>query len=149
MPLYQYLCGPCNLRFEAAGGSAAAAKPAACPRCSRPAPRAVPQNLRVAYNAQVSGVAPQNTGLTGVDASYDRVIGQHARQGWDAQRRRVADKRGILERNPGIRGEDIKRLPGKNTYEVMGAAERDQRRAAEPLAQAGREAVRDSSRSDP
>jgi putative FmdB family regulatory protein len=148
MPLYQYLCGECKLRFESVGGASNASQPAACPRCSRPAPRALPGSLRTAYSAQVSGIAPQNTGLSGVDTSYDRVIGQSARQGWDAQRLRLRDKHEILRRNPGASGEDLKRVPGRNVYEVMPVPERAMRRAAEPVAQVGREVVRGNPRSD-
>lgn len=149
MPLYQYLCASCRLRFEVVGGTSTASQPAACPKCAKPAPRALPGNLRMAYGAKVEGVAPQNTGLSGVDTNYDRVIGQSARQGWDAQRRRVADKREILRRNPGVVGEDLKRLPDRNLYEVMPAPERALRRAAEPVAQVGREVVRGRLGSDP
>ena len=142
MPLYQYRCEACRIRFEAAGSAARAAEPAACPGCSKPAPRALPGAPKMAYQAQAQGVGPQNTGLSGMDASYDRVIGQSAKQGWDAQRKRVADKRTILDTNPGARGEDIRRRPDNNQYEVMAPKDRGLHQAAQPLAQVGREAVR-------
>lgn len=95
----------------------------------------------MAYQAQAQGIGPQNTGMSGMDANYDRVIGQSARQGWDVQRRRVADKRALIGANPGVRGDDLKKMPGNNQYEVMPKPERALHHAAQPLAQAGRQAV--------
>lgn len=96
----------------------------------------------MAYAAEARGAGPQNTGMSGFDASCDRVIGQSAKQGWDVQRRRVGDKRAILGANPGVRGDDLKKLPGDNRYEVMAPPERALHEAAAPLAEAGRRAVR-------
>lgn len=142
MPLYQYLCPTCKLRFEKIGQAARSEDPAACPTCQRPAPRALGGAPRMAYQANTTGITPQNTGLTGVDSNYDRVIGQSAKAGWDVQRQRVADKRAVLRANPGLRGEDLKKMPSSGHYEPMPRPEQSLHKAAQPLASAGRKAVR-------
>lgn len=71
-----------------------------CPECESPSQILMPEAVNGFFNKGVTGPGPQNTGLSGLDAHIDRVIGTHAKQGWEAHDQRNADKRKALSGIP-------------------------------------------------
>ena len=47
MPIYEYLCEPCDNRFEKLRPISAAGQPSPCPRCGNCAPQAVTRTARI------------------------------------------------------------------------------------------------------
>lgn len=121
MALYTYQCGSCGLRFEKRVGMAERATQTC--QCGQTAQQAVPDDVGFTFNQPTSGIAPQNTGLSSVDASFDRVIAQDAAQRWETINKRDAVKRDVLRRNSGATSSDLSRNPD-GTYRVMKPQER-------------------------
>lgn len=81
---------------------------------------------------QLTGAAPQNTGVSGLDHNADRVIGRDARLRWNTVRKRVDRKRGVIARAPGATGFDLsKQIDGD--YRVMQPEERQAAESARDL----------------
>ena len=82
----------------------------------------MPEGVNGFFNKDVTGPVPQNTGIAGLDAHVDRVIGAHAKQGWEAHDKRAAEKRKTLGgvENPGAK--ELAKNPD-GTYRVMSAEE--------------------------
>lgn len=108
MPIYTYQCEECGLQFEGHTSMAKREDPRACPECGTSAKRTVPEEVSGHFNHEVSGPVPQNTGIAGLDADYDRVIAQHAQQGWSVIDQRVREKRRIMA-SEGVPGEQLSR----------------------------------------
>ena len=121
MPIYGFQCG-CGLRFDAAAPMKDNMKPKTCPDCGKEAPRALPKDVQGVFNQPVTGPVPQNTGVSQVDANIDRAIGRSAREGWQVQEQRTAEKRVIAEES-GARGPDLSRNPD-GSYRVLPKEER-------------------------
>ena len=122
MPIYKYLC-ECGLRFEAFNSASKHSDPRKCPDCEEMAPRLMPEGVTGMFKKEVTGPVPQNTGISGLDAHIDRTIGASAEQGWDEHGKRVADKKKVLEDNPGASGHDLSRTPDGD-WRVMKPEER-------------------------
>ena len=122
MPTYSYQCS-CGLRFEAHVPMRDHQKPRRCPQCGEDASRWVPDDVHGAFDAEVSGPIPQNTGASSVDTDYDRVIGTSAKQGWKVQERRYREKMEILQSQEGVEGADLSRNPD-GSYRVLDPKER-------------------------
>lgn len=123
MPTYEWLCQSCGLKFDANAKLADRAKPKKCPDCNQEAQSTVPSQVQGHFSKDVTGPGPQNTGIQGLDAHIDRVIGQSAKQGWDAAEARVQDKRQVLADNPGVTGHDLSKNPD-GSYRVLSSEER-------------------------
>lgn len=121
MPVYSYQCMSCGLRFEKRVGMADRAKQTC--QCGQTAQQAVPDDVGFSFNQPTVGITPQNTGLSSVDASYDRVIAQDAAQKWELVNKRDALKRDVLRQNPNATKQDLSRTPDGN-YRVMKPEER-------------------------
>jgi len=127
MPLYSYQCHSCGLRFEKRVGMAErASQPCVC---GQTAQQAVPDDVGFSFNQPTRGIAPQNTGLSSVDASYDRVIAQDAALRWDAHNKREALKREVLRQNPNATKGDLSRTPD-GSYRVLTPEQRKVNEAA-------------------
>ena len=123
MPTYEYQC-LCGLRFDGRSSLEDRSKAKTCPSCEEQAAPVVPSQVHGHFNHEVTGPGPQNSGIQGLDAHIDRVIGQSAKQGRDVINQRVHDKRQILANNPGLQGKDLsKNLDG--SYRVLKPEERD------------------------
>jgi putative FmdB family regulatory protein len=121
MPAYNYQCNFCGLRFEKRVSMAErAAQPCSC---GQTAQQMVPDDLGFTFNQPTSGIVPQNTGLSSVDVSYDRIIAQDAAQKWEMVGKRDSVKRDVLRRNPGATKADLSRMPD-DTYKVLKPEER-------------------------
>lgn len=125
MPLYTYQCASCGLRFEKRVGMAERSTQTC--QCGQMAQQSVPDDVGFSFNQPTSGLAPQNTGLSSIDASFDRVIAQDAAQKWEIVHKRDAAKRDVLRQNPEATKADLsKNLDG--SYRVM---KQQERKAAE------------------
>lgn len=123
MPTYEYLCQSCGLKFDGHAKLGEHSKPQECPSCGQQASSVVPSQVQGHFSKEVTGPGPQNTGIQGLDAHIDRVIGQSAKQGWDAAEARVKDKRQVLASNPGATGHDLSKQPD-GSYRVLTPDER-------------------------
>lgn len=83
----------------------------------------MPGTVNGFFKKEVTGPVPQNTGIHDLDTHIDRVVGQHAQQGWRAVEKRVGDKRKLIEANPGASGHDLSRNTD-GTYRIMAPDER-------------------------
>src|SRR3989344_4528759 len=122
MPLYEYQC-PCGLKFDERVPLKDRTKAQTCPSCGKEAPPVVPSQVQGHFSKDVTGPVPQNTGIQGLDAHIDRVIGQSAKQGWDVAEARVKDKQQVLVSNPGVTGHDLSKQPD-GSYRVLTPEER-------------------------
>lgn len=111
MPIYDFQCNECGLRFEQSVTFANRENPFPCHSCSQPANRLMPASVTGVFNKDVTGPVPQNTGIHSLDAHIDRTIGKSAAQGWTVQETRVADKREVLRQNPHASGHDLTQNP--------------------------------------
>ena len=138
MPIYEYTCQGCGLRFEKLRRVSDSDSPADCPSCNTGDARKVmsASNFAFAHNP-VGGPRPQNTGVHSIDYNADRVIGRDAEQRWRTIGDRQQYKQKVIRNNPGATGFDLSRtLDGD--YKVMQAAER---RAAENARSVHRQAM--------
>lgn len=122
MPTYEWQC-QCGLRFDGHAKLADRTKSKPCPSCDAEAPPVVPSKVQGHFNHEVTGPMPQNTGIAGLDAHIDRVIGQSAKQGRDVIDQRVREKQQVLANNPGATGHDLSRNPD-GSYRVLKPKER-------------------------
>lgn len=78
----------------------------------------MPDDVKGVFALDVSGVCPQNTGVSEVDMNIDRIIGEDARKGWTAIEEREGAKKATLMSNPGTTTHDLSMNPD-GTYRVM------------------------------
>lgn len=130
MPRYDFQCA-CGVRFEKALPMSVREDPQTCPDCGEQAPRHMPEDVAGAFNQQAVGMGPQNTGVHDFDTFTDRVIGDHARQGWETIQQRQEKKAEVLAGHPDKTPRDLSRTPD-GSYEVLpGDARAVQERALE------------------
>ena len=122
MPIYEYQC-LCGVRFEKAVKVAQREASQKCPDCKADAPRALPSNVTGSFSQSAQGMGPQNTGVHDFDTFTDRVIGDHAAQGWGVIEDRVHRKRQVLAQHPDKTGYDLRREPDGD-YGVLTPEER-------------------------
>jgi putative FmdB family regulatory protein len=122
MPVYTYLC-TCGLRFEASASIKDYQKPKACPSCKDNASRCTPTDIDGVFHQEVTGPVPQNTGISQLDVSIDRAIGQSANQGWEAIDERNKDKEQVL-RDTGAKRHHLSKNPD-GSYRVLEPQARD------------------------
>jgi len=96
LPSYRWQCFECGFQFEARVPISKRNEKYPCPECESPCECLVPEGINGFFNKDVTGPVPQNTGISGLDAHIDRVIGTHAKQGWEAHDRRDMVKREAL-----------------------------------------------------
>ncbi len=123
MPRYEYQCG-CGVLFEGNASLTKHKDPKPCPDCGKAAPRKMPTDVSGSFNQTAKGPGPQNTGVASFDAHIDRVIGQHAKQGWEAEDKRREEKRRVLRQSPGAKSEDLSMNPD-GTYRVRPKQEKE------------------------
>lgn len=80
MPVYEFLCRKCGLRFEKMLPMSTD-KSHAC-ECGAEAEK-IPSAFGFSFaHKPVNGPVPQNTGVHGIDYNYDQVIGRDAAEKW-------------------------------------------------------------------
>jgi len=132
VPVYEYQCDDCGLRFERFHKSIPSdEEPVACEACGEPARKLVSASAHSFKHSenQTRGPLPPNTG-TSDDWNYDKAIGRDAAQKWDAIKGRNAEKDRVI-RQEAEQGRGITRdhlVPtgdaDGNPYRVMTEPER-------------------------
>jgi len=104
MPINRYLCSSCGLSFR----KRSSLESMVCD-CGEKA-YSEKRGLSVGFSAEVSGhFQTQSTGMESLDLDFDRVIGEDARQKWDAIYQRRKDKWDLLSEHRGATGYDLLR----------------------------------------
>lgn len=124
MPVYEYLCEECGLKFDRIRKMSESDASQPCLDCGQAARKLVSAtNHTFVHSAsQTRGMAPPNTG-TSDDYNFDKVIGRDAAKRWEGFAQRQDRKREVLRNNPGSTGYDLSRKPD-GSYRVMGQQER-------------------------
>ena len=120
MPIYRFLCQHCGLSFTE--NRPPNTRYTDC-KCGKEANIDLPKNINAVVRGDVKTGAPTNTGLSGIDYSVDRVIGEDAAKKWKLISHRQSDKRDIIRVNK-VTGFDLSRNPD-NTYHIMRPEERE------------------------
>lgn len=81
MPIYEFQCPTCGLRFEKIMPRMTADKSHPCD-CGAEATRLVSAAAFAFAHTPVNGPVPQNTGVHGIDYNPDQVIGRDAAEKW-------------------------------------------------------------------
>lgn len=131
MPIYEYECPECGLRFERHLPISKFDSVQACPECATDA-RKLMSAASFTFAHKPTGPVPQNTGVHAIDYGYDTVIGRSAEHGKKVAQDRQAYKRKVIRDNPGATGKDLRRTPDGD-YVVMKPAERKASEAGRDL----------------
>lgn len=121
MPLYEFQCRSCGLRFEKRIPVARRQDPVVCD-CGTNVQQLVPPSVAGHFTKEVSGPVPQNTGIHDLDTHIDRVIGQSSAQGWKVAQKRKQVKEEVIH-STGASGKDLSRNPD-GSYRVLSPQER-------------------------
>ena len=95
MPIYEFQCGDCGLRFEKLFRTVTQDPEAPCGSCGKPAQKLVSAAAFQFAHTPVGGPRPQNTGVHALDYNADRIIGRDAERRWEAAEKRRALKRKV------------------------------------------------------
>lgn len=150
MPVYEFTCHSCGLRFDKLFRRMESTDTLAetpCDSCGEPAYRQVTAAAFKFSHApsQVRGAAPPNTG-TSDDWNYDKAIGRDAEQKWKVVEKRDAEKARVIrqERENGLaltKGQLV-RSQEDGSYRAITEAERqvvnERRTTAFEVAQAAK-----------
>ena len=125
MPIYEYLCRSCGLKFERTLPMAKSGEKVKC-ECGTEAEKLLSTFGFAFAHKPVNGPVPQNTGVHSVDYNYDKVIGRDAEQKWK-----------VIEQRDKAKDEAIRdaRREGKNVTsrdQLVGTAEGGYRPITEP-----------------
>jgi putative FmdB family regulatory protein len=88
MPVYEFQCDDCGLRFEKLFRSVSSDPEAPCGACGKSARKLVSAAAFKFAHVPVGGPRPQNTGVHSIDHNADLVIGRDAERRW-----KIADER--------------------------------------------------------
>lgn len=120
LPIYNFQCEDCGVRFEKFSKSIGSADNAApCPECKKPAKKLVTAASH-SFAHTPTGPVPQNTGVSQIDHNFDRVIGRDAEAKWKVIEQRNAEKERLI-RHERESGRVINRDHLVPTGEVQGA----------------------------
>ena len=92
MPVYEFQCEECGLRFEKLFRSVSTEPEVSCSACGKPARKLVSAASFQFAHTPVGGPRPQNTGVHALDYNADRIIGRDAEMRWKAVEERKALK---------------------------------------------------------
>lgn len=124
MPIYEYECQSCGLRFEKMRKMADSDNPIGCPECAAGETRKMVTAANHTFaHTPVGGPRPQNTGVHSIDYSADQVIGRASEAAWKTIGERQKHKKGVLSSNPGATGHDLSRTH-EGDYRIMKPEER-------------------------
>lgn len=134
MPVYEYECQECGLRFERMRKMSESDAPTPCTACKAPDARKRVSASNFAFSfpsSQMRGMAPPNTG-TSIDHNADLVIGRDSEQRWKVAAERQTYKKKVLQKNPGATGFDLSKTH-EGDYRVMRPEERKAAESARKL----------------
>lgn len=92
MPIYEFQCGGCGLRFEKLYRKVSADTETPCEGCGAAAKKQISAVSFTFAHIPVGGPRPQNTGVHSIDYNADRVIGRDAERRWAAIEERKSRK---------------------------------------------------------
>ena len=104
MPVYEYQCKSCGLRFEKM--VRISEKDSVLCDCGNKAQSIISGNFGMTADYQTSGIVPQNTG-SNLDYEFDRIIAKDSQEKWEIIDKRNAYKREVLRKNPNALREDL------------------------------------------
>ncbi len=106
MPIYEFLCQACGLKFEKLFSRMTGDQSTPC-TCGAEAGRLM-STFSHSFAGKPHGLGPQNTGVHGIDYNVDQIIGRDAADKWEQIEKRNTDKDKIIaqERKAGL---DVKR----------------------------------------
>lgn len=106
MPIYEFLCKKCGLKFEKLFSRMTADQTCPC-ECGHTADRLL-STFSHSFAGNPKGIGPQNTGVHAIDYNADQVIGRDAAVKWEAIEKRNSEKDKVIaeERKAGL---DVKR----------------------------------------
>lgn len=154
MPIYEYQCESCGLRFERLWrsiGSATDTVP--CKACSEKAKRMISSfAFKFNHSSGVNGAAPSNTG-TSDDWNYDKAIGRDAERKWAEIDKRNAGKDRVVrdERKSGrviSRNHLAPKMDGTGEYRVISESERTKVNASRETAFSVAQAISKKAKKD-
>ena len=147
MPIYEYQCDECGLRFEKLWSRpSAVVEPVPCPECETDARKLVSMVNHTFKHpqSQTRGELPPNTG-TSDDWNFDKAIGRDAEEKWGKieQRNAVKDRHIRGEREAGLLVNRDQLVPtGEGEYRTISEPERvranENRETAFKIAQAAK-----------
>ena len=153
MPIYEFLCYSCGLRFEKLYRAVSDDQEVPCKDCGDPAHKQVTAAaFKFAHKQGVRGALPPNTG-TSDDFNFDKAIGRDAEQKWKAIEVRNSEKDSVI-RDEFKRGNLISRnhlapkLDGSGEYRKISEAERVKANQGREAAFAVSQAVAKKAKSD-
>jgi putative FmdB family regulatory protein len=128
MPIYEYECQDCGLRFEKMKSMSRSDEPEACPDCKVPDAKKLVSVVNHTFaHTVVGGPRPQNTGVHSIDYNIDRTIGRDAEQRWktigERDKRKDEVIRDARKAGLGVTRDQLVRTEG-NDYRVITEAER-------------------------
>ena len=129
MPIYEFQCYSCGLRFEKLYRRVTDDPEAPCTSCGEPSQRQVTAAaFKFAHTQGTRGALPPNTG-TSDDWNWDKAIGRDAEEKWRKieQRDKIKDTKIRDERREGkvvTRDHLIAQRDGSGEYRVMTEPER-------------------------
>jgi len=141
VPLFEFQCEDCGIRFEKLSKSSEEAGNAApCPECGDDAKRQV-SVVNHTFAHTPNGPVPQNTGVSQIDHNFDRVIGRDAEQKWALIEERKQHKEAVLKeaRKNGVDAQMehlVRTREGAGDYRVIDKKEREVVNARRTLADA-------------
>jgi putative FmdB family regulatory protein len=124
VPIYEYLCEECGLKFDRLRKMSESDMPQPCLECGTTARKLVSaaNHAFVHPASQTRGMSPPSTG-TSDDYNFDKVIGRDAARRWEHIGDRIDRKKQVIKENPGATGYDLSRNHD-GSYRVMGQQER-------------------------
>lgn len=148
MPVYEYLCEACGLKFDRLRKMSESDAPQPCLECGSDTRKLVStvNHAFVHPASQTRGLAPPNTG-TSDDYNYDKVIGRDAARRWENIRQRVERKKQVIKENPGSTGDDLSRNHD-GTYRVMSRQERSASEAGRAIGAEVQKAIKAEKKDD-
>lgn len=114
MPMYEFKCSNCGLRFEKLVHDKNV-KTHDCLSCGSESAK----ELSTFGFVFGSGKTPGNTGVDSLDSSVDKGVGRDAAQRWEAIKDRNSTKRKIQRSNGGEGKVPLKKNPMTGEYEPM------------------------------
>lgn len=113
MPIYEYLCESCAVKFEKTLPASSSRQSQPCPSCNG----AVERYLSDFSTTFINHTTSDTSGLNSLDNNFDRVVGKDSAEKWHLIANREKEKIKILNQNPEAAPRDLRRTD--TGYDVM------------------------------
>jgi|TARA_R110000824_G_scaffold48399_12_gene136713 putative FmdB family regulatory protein len=131
MPIYEFQCDACGLRFEKLFRAVSNTQESPCGSCGEPAHKLVSAAAFQFAHIPVGGPRPQNTGVHSIDHNADLVIGRDAERRWKMAEERKALKDKVAREHHKVGGQAfgmdhvVRDGSAEGGYRTMGKGERE------------------------